>query len=297
MLAENSTTPSFALRPDRAFVRVTGDEAAEFLQGLISQDTQTITLNHAGYGALLTPQGKFLHDLFLTKIPDGFLLECERERRDDLVTRLKRYRLRAKIDIAPDENLAVAVLWGDGAHDAVGLAGQPGSALNEGTRTTHVDPRLAVLGVRIIDAPDALTAPSPAIDSSLDIFRAYRLSLGVPEGSGDILVDRGFLLENGFDELNGVDWQKGCYVGQELTARTKYRGLVKRRLMPVRIEGVAPEPGSKIEADGRDAGEIRSVAGEWALALIRLDAWRNGGPMTSGSATVTPQKPEWAAFE
>jgi tRNA-modifying protein YgfZ len=297
MLAENSKTPSFALRPDRAFVRVTGDEAAEFLQGLISQDTQKITLNQARYGALLTPQGKFLHDLFLTKIPDGFLLECERERRVDLVTRLKRYRLRAKIDITSDDDLAVAVLWGDGANDAVGLADQPGSTFIEGTRTTYVDPRLPALGVRIIDVPETLTAPPFATESSLDVFRAYRLALGVPEGSGDILVDRGFLLENGFDELNGVDWQKGCYVGQELTARTKYRGLVKRRLMPVRIEGAAPEPGSKIEANGRDAGEIRSVAGEWALALIRLDAWRDGGPMTSGSATVTAQKPDWAAFE
>ena len=297
MLAENSTTPSFALRPDRAFVRVVGDEAVEFLQGLISQDTHKITLDHTAYGALLTPQGKFLHDLFLTKLANGFLLECERERRIDLVTRLKRYRLRAKIDIEPDDDFAVAVIWGEGASAAVGLAGQPGSTFIEGTRTTYVDPRLAALGMRIIDAPNALTAPSFAAESSVDAFRACRLALGIPEGSGDILVDRGFLLENGFDELNGVDWQKGCYVGQELTARTKYRGLVKRRLMPVRIEGEPPEPGAKIEADGRDAGEIRSVAGEWALALIRLDAWRDGAAMTSGTTTVIPQKPDWAAFE
>lgn len=297
MFTESLKAHELALRPDRAFVRVAGNEAAEFLQGLISQDIQKITAEYSGYGALLTPQGKFLHDLFLTKTADGFLLECETERRDDLIMRLKRYRLRAKIDIAREDDLAVAVMWGEGVIANAELAETPGATAVDGARTTYVDPRITALGVRIIDTADSLSPPPSAEMSSLDAYRAHRLALGVPEGSTDILVDRGFLLENGFDELNGVDWQKGCYVGQELTARTKYRGLVKRRLMPVRIEGASPESGAKIEADGRDAGEIRSVAGAWALALIRLDAWRSGAPMTTGDAKVTPEKPKWAAFE
>ena len=297
MGSEAAPGPFFALRPDRAVVRVTGGEAAEFLQGLISQDANKITPDQAGYGALLTPQGKFLHDLFLTRTVDGVLLECETKRRDDLVTRLKRYRLRAKIDIAPDDDLAVGVVWGADALARLDLAEAPGSARSDADQTIYVDPRLSALGARILASSANLAAPDFASTSDCQAFRAHRLALGVPEGSDDILVDRGFLLENGFDELNGVDWQKGCYVGQELTARTKYRGLVKRRLMPVQIDGVPPEPGDKIEAGGRDAGEIRSVAGDWALALIRLDAWRDGGAMTSGDARITPKKPEWAAFK
>lgn len=297
MSADKQMTPNFALRPDRAFVRVAGGEAAEFLQGLISQDTAKITPEHAGYGALLTPQGKFLHDLFLLKAGAGFLLECETERRDDLVTRLKRYRLRAKIDIDTDDDLAVAVLWAGNAIAAAGLPAECGAVIQNDDQQLYVDPRLIDLGVRIVSHPDALKAPDYATASDAAAFRAHRLALGVPEGSGDILVDRGFLLENGFDELNGVDWQKGCYVGQELTARTKYRGLVKRRLMPVRIEGGAPEPGTKIQADGRDAGELRSVAGDYGLALIRLDAWRDGAPMVADGAKITPERPEWAAFK
>src|SRR5690606_9195113 len=119
-----------------------------------------------------------------------------------------------------------------------------------------------------------------------------RASLGVPDGSRDLPVEKALLLENGFDELNGVDWKKGCYVGQEVTARMKYRALVRKRLMPVRIEGEAPPPGSAIVLDGEEAGEMRSAAGGWGLALLRLEvvekAEREGRPLTSGSASLTP---------
>ncbi|MCZ6861191.1 MAG: folate-binding protein, partial [Alphaproteobacteria bacterium] len=124
-----------------------------------------------------------------------------------------------------------------------------------------------------------------------------RLSLGLPDGSRDLIVGKSTLLESGFEELAGVDWDKGCFLGQELTARTRYRGLVKKRLVPVSIEGALPEPGTIIEQDGREAGEMRSGRGKRGLALLRLDAIeRENNPLTAGEARLTPQKPDWASF-
>ncbi|HTT80545.1 MAG TPA: tRNA-modifying protein YgfZ, partial [Stellaceae bacterium] len=127
-------------------------------------------------------------------------------------------------------------------------------------------------------------------------FAAYdrhRLALGVPDGSRDLVPEKSILLEAGFDELNGVDWQKGCYVGQELTARTKYRGLVKRRLFPVEIAGAPPAPGAIISANGHEAGEMRSSQGGLGLALLRLDAVAEGGRLEVEGATLTPFRPHW----
>ncbi|MEQ9124308.1 MAG: folate-binding protein [Alphaproteobacteria bacterium] len=291
------------IREDRAFLAVTGAEARPFLQGLLSQDVEKIVDGKAGYGALLTPQGKFLHDLFLTASPDGLVLECEAARVDDLALRLKRYRLRAKVTIEPMEGWQAGLAWGG---DAFGLAGGSGDrrgvAESRDGAVVYLDPRLAALGARVVGPADAvarLLADLPKAD--LADYAAHRLALGVPEGADDIAVDRGFLLESGFDELNGVDWKKGCYVGQELTARTKYRGLVKRRLMPVRIEGGAPEVGAAIDFEGRNAGEMRSAVGARGLALVRLDAWRKAmeteAPLAAGDARLWPEKPEWARFE
>src|SRR5439155_25745083 len=131
-------------------------------------------------------------------------------------------------------------------------------------------------------------------------FAAYdrhRLTLGIPDGSRDLVPDKSILLEAGFDELNGVDWQKGCYVGQELTARTKYRGLIKKRLFPVHIEGPAPPPGTMVTAEGRDAGEIRSSRDGEGLALLRLEAVDSGRALVADAATLVPIRPDWMRVE
>ncbi|MEQ8697344.1 MAG: folate-binding protein, partial [Bauldia litoralis] len=200
------------VRDDRAFVGVAGPEARSFLQGLLSQDVEKATPERSAYGALLTPQGKFLHDLFLTELGGGVVLECERERADDLTLRLKRYRLRSKVEIAHVEGWSAAVVFGA---DPFGLGEAPGATRREGDLAIYVDPRLAALGVRVVGPSEAVQAKVAgyATGAAAD-YRRFRLSLGVPEGAEDIPVDRGFLLENGFDELNGVDWRKGCYVGQ-----------------------------------------------------------------------------------
>ena len=163
------------------------------------------------------------------------------------------------LDERPD--LAVAVVFGEGALAALGLADEPGIA-----RALRVGYRLyrpAALGARCTLHPAARDRRSALDGAGLAEagFTAYdrlRLRLGVPDGSRDLIPEKSILLEAGFDELNGVDWQKGCYIGQELTARTKYRGLVKRRLMPVEIDGPVPAPGTIITADGREVGEMRS---------------------------------------
>ena len=157
-----------------------------------------------------------------------------------------------------------------------------------------MDPRLPELGARAVlpraDAEAALQGAGFAPAGRGD-YDTLRIRLGVPDGSRDLEVERATLLENGFDELGGIDWDKGCFMGQELTARTKYRGLVKKRLVPVEIDGPAPEPGTPVTADGKDAGVLRSTADGLGLALIRLEHLE--APLSAGAARLTPMKPAW----
>jgi folate-binding protein YgfZ len=194
-------------------------------------------------------------------------------------------------------------VFGEGALTALGLAGDPGTArpLNGGIVLT--DPRLAELGARAILPRENLRRTllaSGLAEADFAAWDRHRLALGIPDGSRDLVLDKSILLEAGFDELHGVDWQKGCYVGQELTARMKYRALARKRLMPVRIAGPAPEPGAAVMLGDQEAGEIRSVHGDMGLALMRLDqveeAARDGRALVAGAATILPQKPAWATF-
>ena len=132
-----------------------------------------------------------------------------------------------------------------------------------------------------------------AIEADVSEYDRLRLSLGIPDGSRDLVLDKSILLEAGFDELNGVDWNKGCYIGQELTARTRYRGLIKKRLFPVQIEGPAPPPGAIITTDGHEAGEMRSSRDGMGLALLRLEAVESGQKLTVGETRIAPIRPDW----
>ena len=127
----------------------------------------------------------------------------------------------------------------------------------------------------------------------LQSYDELRLTLGVPDGSRDLVVDKALLLENGFDELNGVDWQKGCYMGQELTARTKYRALIRKRLFPVKVEGALPEPGAPVHLGDQEVGELRSGVGDRALAMLRVDAARSGQALSAGDTRLVPEIPGW----
>jgi folate-binding protein YgfZ len=281
----------YAYLPSRAVLRLSGADVRPFLQGLISNDVEKVSPDRAIYAAFLTPQGKFLHDMFIAADGDDLLLDCEAGRRDDLIKRLKLYRLRSKVEISSAEECRVVAIFGDSALPALGLTADAGAATQSGGTVAFVDPRLAAAGARAF-VPAGSDASGFGDEVSADVYDTHRLRLGLPDGSRDMVVDKAILLESGFEELNGVDFQKGCYMGQELTARTKYRGLVKKRLLPVVIEGEA-QSGAEITANGKNAGELRSVHEGRGIALIRLEALDSGAPMTAGEARISAETPDW----
>ena len=292
---------TYAGLADRAVLRVAGKDRGAFLQGLVSNDVNKVGRDRAIYAALLSAQGKYLNDFFIVELGEAFFLDTEAARLADLKRRLTLYKLRAEVEILDaSEQFVVAALFGEGALSACGLPPQPGAARRIGNAILYVDPRLAALGARLLRPR---SEPFPMAAFSKGDAAAYdqlRLSLGVPDGSRDLAVDKTILLEAGFDELNGVDWQKGCYVGQELTARTKYRGLIKKRLVPVAIEGVTPAPGSPVMLGTREAGEMRSGRDGIGIALLRLEALdealSTGEPLIAGETRLRPRKPDWAGF-
>jgi len=271
-----------SLLPDRGVLRVGGADARPFLQGLITNNIDLVEGNRAIYAGLLTPQGKFLFDFFIIAAGDGLLLDCDGARAADLLKRLTFYKLRADVTL---ENLgashSVAALW-DGQAAPAG---------------TFPDPRLAALGHRIVTSTpvEALKGFTPATPAD---YHRHRIALGVGDAARDFEPDRTFPLEVNFDELNGIDFKKGCFVGQEVTSRTKRRGSVRKRLLPCRVEGDLPKPHTPVRSSGREAGMVFSGDAETSrvLALLRLDLI-DGAVLEAGDASLTPEKPDWTNFE
>ena len=285
---------------ERGLITVGGSDRKEFLQGLISNDIEQVSPERAIWAALLTAQGKYLHDFFIVEIDDVFYLDCEAERLMDLGQRLSRFKLRAEVDLGIASGLGVWACYGPEALARADLESEPGIARSLAEGTVYCDPRISDIGARAVLSVKSAAAYWQKLGiepGSLADYDRLRISLGLPDGSRDMVVEKAILLENNFDPLHGVDWNKGCYIGQELTARTKYRGLIKKRLVPVKISGDTPEIGTQVTSDGRDAGEVRSLAGGLALALIRLDkldlSVEKGVPLVAGNATLTPCLPEW----
>jgi folate-binding protein YgfZ len=291
---------SFALLDDRGILAVSGPDRRPFLQGLVSNDVDKVSPTASRYAALLTAQGKYLHDFMMVEASESIWLDAEAARLGDLKRRLSMYRLRARVSLDERSDLAVAAIFGAGEAAILGLPSEPGAARPFGTGVVFIDPRLASLGARAIlprENARAALANAGIAETGFDIYDRLRLSLGIPDGSRDLVLEKSILLESGFDELNGVDWQKGCYIGQELTARTRYRGLVKRRLTPVRIEGPAPPPGAAVTADGREIGEMRSSRDGLGLALLRIEPVREGKVLVAGESILVPVTPAWMRLE
>jgi tRNA-modifying protein YgfZ len=274
--------------PNRALITISGEDAASFLQGLITIDSEKLAVGSVAYGCLLTPQGKFAYDFFLLRREETlFWLETAADRANELARRLSMFRLRSKvsIELAASE-AAVFALFAEAL--PAGLTG-------------YADPRHKAMGFRVIaDSQDAgMTALDAAGFEKLPIsdYEEKRISLGLPDGARDMEVDKSTMLEGNMEQLGAVDWQKGCYMGQELTARTRYRGLVKKRLIPLLIDGPLPEPGSPVELDGSSVGETRSAFGNKAIALMKLsaleEAQASGKAFTIGKATASPAIPDW----
>jgi hypothetical protein len=295
---------SYLALDSRGALKVAGPDARGFLQGLISNDVEKVAPERAIYAAFLTPQGKFLHDFFVVELGEALYLDCEADRLDDLKRRLTVFRLRSQVTLEDASgDLEAAALIGPGTLEALDLPAEPGRAKPFSGGVVYVDPRLAKAGLRALlprgRARNAL-AEAGFGQGAFEDYERLRLSLGLPDGSRDMEVEKATLLENGIDELGGVDWDKGCYLGQEITARTKHRGLVKKRLMPVTVEGPLPAPGTPVMAGDVEVGEMRTGLGGIGLAMLRLDVIEGvkgtPGALTAGDARLTPRKPDWAEF-
>ena len=285
----------------RGILSVGGEDRTTFLQGLISNDIDRVAVDRAIWAALLTPQGKYLHDFFVAGIDETLYLDCESDRLMDLGKRLHRYKLRAQVELRIGEGMAVYALFGGGALDALNLSADAGAARSLRDGIVYTDPRLPAVGARALlpacDAENLLeTLGFHAADTNS--YETLRLEHGLSDGSRDLIVEKSTLLESNFDELHGVDWDKGCYMGQELTARTKYRGLVRKRLMPVRIDGPVPELGTPLMAGDKEIGEMRSGQNSRGLALIRLERFEEADTdgLNAGDARIFPEKPVWASY-
>ena len=264
------TDTYFAQLPSRALVAVTDEGWRDFLQGLITNDVEHLAEGEMRFAALLTPQGKFLFDLFVVAGADGCLLDVQAAQREALVQRLTLYRLRAKVGIEAVDG-EVFASWGG-----------PGPA------GWTPDPRLPGLGWRAVDA----APPSGAVEVDEAAYDAHLLALGVPDAARDCVPDRTYPLEADFDLLNGIDFQKGCFVGQETTSRMKRRGAIKSRMLPIDFEGPPPAPGAEVLAGELRAGEVMSGHDGRAMALLRLDRIR-GALLSVESRKVEVVFPPW----
>jgi folate-binding protein YgfZ len=267
--------PVFAHLTSRALIGVYGPDWRAFLQNLLSNDVETLGEGELRAALLLTPQGKFLFDLFVTPHTgangrDGALLDVQAAQRDALIARLGLYRLRAKVDIEPMEGAVFASWGGDGP---------PGEGW-------MADPRLAALGWRGYGLAGEVDTDEAAYDD-------LRLALGAPDPGKDCVPDQTFPLEAGYDLLNAIDFHKGCYIGQETTSRMKRRSAVKTRMVPITFDGPCPPPGTPVEtAQGLRAGEVLSGQEGRALALLRLDR-AVSGPLTVRDRPVHLDVPAW----
>ncbi|AWB48061.1 folate-binding protein YgfZ [Gemmobacter aquarius] len=245
---------------------VTGADALTFLQGMVSNDLLPLAKAPGiVWAALLTPQGKYLADFFVVKLPDGpLLIDIAEPLAPATLRRLTMYRLRADVQIAPSP-----------LHVQRGLGDTPANALP--------DPRHPALGWR---AYTATAGSAPAID-----WAAIRVAHAIPESGIELIPDDSYLLEHGFERLHGVDFRKGCYVGQEVTARMKHKTELKKGLVRVRVEGEATSP-EITTAEGKPAGTLFTRSGDRAIAYLRLD--RADGPLAAGAARVTldPDQPQ-----
>jgi len=268
--------PSFARLDSRALVRVDGPDWRDFLQSLISNDVEALAPGAARFAALLTPQGRMLFDLFVIGTEDGCVLDVQAAQRQAVILRLSMYRLRAKVEIAEVEGRIVA-LWGALA----GPAPPPGWI---------ADPRLEGVGWRGVN----LEPPDGAEVLDEDAYDAWRLGLGVPDPARDCAPDKTYPIEADFDLLNGIDFKKGCYVGQETTSRMKRRGGIRSRMLPIVFDGPAPAPGSEVLAGALRAGETLSGRNGRAMALLRLDRIE-GAALTVDGRPVRVDSPAWMA--
>jgi len=307
------------LLPDRGVIKLAGDEARNFLHGLVTADILTLTPATARFTALLTPQGKIIADFIViegsaapgNEFGGGFFLDIPRALGTTLIGKLNLYKLRAKVRVEDrSQTLGVLAVWNESANGG----GQGSDGHNAAQKHAmkiglcYADPRLPALGLRAIVPLELAAQAATELGAALTDAAAYdvhRIALGVPQGGVDFAYSDAFPHETDMDQLGGVDFKKGCFVGQEVVSRMQHRGTARTRAVPVRFEGQAPETGTAITAGGRPVGTlgsatVGSAGGGRGIALLRLDrvdeALAEGETLSAGTVPVHLVKPDWARF-
>src|SRR5262249_37883950 len=283
-----------ALLPDRGVVKVVGDGARRFLNGLVTSDMDKVAPGKPRFTALLTPQGKIIVDFIVVEAQasdgGGFFLDCPRALAGTLVEKLNFYKLRAKV-VCEDlsDVLGVMAVWGGTPDSEYGLS--------------YSDPRLPKLGSRVMLPPHLAGEAASDLDAKLadtEAYEAHRIALGIPRGGLDFAYGDTFSHEADMDQLNGVDCDKGCYVGQEVVSRVEHRASARSRVVPIAYDEFAPSSGLPIMAGDRQVGTLGSTAKGHGLALVRLDrvedALAAGTQLQAGGITIRAVKPAWAKF-
>ena len=279
-----------AFLPDRGVVKVSGADARDFLNGLVTTDVTLLRPNLGRFGALLTPQGKIIADFLITEAPSGhgggFLIDCPRALAQALADKLGFYKLRAKVTVENlSDSLGVLAAWDGDPKVTPDLA--------------FADPRNPALGWRILAPVELAQKVADLIGADLvdsSAYDAHRIASGVPRGGLDFMYGDAFPHETNMDRLHGVDFEKGCYVGQEVVSRMQHRGTARTRTVRIVLENFSPEPGTAIVAGDKPLGTIGSTAGQNGLALIRIDraadALQAGTPLTAGGVAIRLADPD-----
>src|SRR5215213_9807114 len=284
-----------ALLPERGVVKVAGEDARKFLNGLLTTDVARVSPQRASFAALLTPQGKIMVDMIVAENPPedggGFFLDIPRALAITLVDRLNFYKLRAKV-IAEDLSavLGIMAVWEGTGSSEYGLC--------------YADPRLPELGMRCMLPPHLVAEAAADLGAALvedKDYEAHRIGLAVPRGGLDFVYNDAFPHEADMDQLGGVDFDKGCYVGQEVVSRMQHRGGARTRIVGAAFEDFVPEAGVPVMAGGKQIGTMGSATRGRGLARLRVDrladAMAAGAPVTAGGLALTALKPAWATFE
>lgn len=294
--AKGSTTEMNTIRlaqlVDRSLIEIRGKDAEHFLQGLLTKDVEKLNPGGSCFAGLLTAQGKILFEFFVVRTAEGFLLDTASEQKADLIKRLEFYKLRANVIIDDRSiDLAVYAAW-NGDSDLGDITG---------LEAKFVDPRFGAMGQRII-ATKALGVNGANITpASGDDYHSHRIAIGVPAAVHDYTLGDTFPHEAGWDQLNGVDFAKGCFVGQEVVSRMQHRGTARKRAVPVQAASALPPRNTEITADEVPVGKLGSSHGNNGIAMLRLDrvqnAYQAGAELVANGITLWPRKPAWAEFQ
>jgi tRNA-modifying protein YgfZ len=282
-----------ALLDDRGVIKVAGEAARSFLNGIVTTDVTKVAPGRPCFAGLLTPQGKIIADFIVVAAPDGdgVMLDMPRALVKAVLQKLNFYRLRAQVSCEDrSERLGVLAVWENAGTTTRGLV--------------YPDPRIPALGHRVILPPHLAAEAAAELGAELvetEAYDAHRIALGIPSGGADFSYGEAFPHDAVMDQLAGIDFTKGCYVGQEVVARMEHRGLARNRIVPLACEGGAPQTGTTVSAGDKSIGTLGSAADGRALALVRLDrvadALAAGTPLAAGGHAVRLVKPDWVLFK